>query len=76
MASTQVTRAAAQLHEAALDMARVAALRSAQTQDPPPGLRIPQPSELTEDGERGDRPVTAGIVGDEMDRRTSSEACL
>jgi hypothetical protein len=33
MASTQVARAAAQLHEAALDVARVAALRAAQPEE-------------------------------------------
>jgi hypothetical protein len=48
MASTQIARAAAQLHEAAHDVARVAALRSAQPQKPtaePPGLQQPGPEE-------------------------------
>ena len=49
MASTQVARAAAQLHEAALDVARVAALRSAQPQEPTAGPQVPQQLGLAED---------------------------
>jgi hypothetical protein len=49
MASTQVARAAAQLHEAALDVARVAALRSAQPQEPATGPQVPQQLGLAED---------------------------
>jgi hypothetical protein len=49
MASTQVARAAAQLHEAALDVARVAALRSAQPQEPVTGPQVPQQLGLAED---------------------------
>jgi hypothetical protein len=48
MASTQIARAAAQLHEAAQDVARVAALRSAQPQEPtaqPPAPKQPGPEE-------------------------------
>ena len=48
MASTQVARAAAQLHEAALDVARVAALRSAQPQEPANGPQVPQQPGLAE----------------------------
>jgi hypothetical protein len=51
MASTQVARAAAQLHEAAQDVARVAALRSAQPQGPTAGPQVPQQSGLAEDGD-------------------------
>jgi hypothetical protein len=49
MASTQVARAAAQLHEAALDVARVAALRSAQPQEPATDPQVPQQLGLAED---------------------------
>jgi hypothetical protein len=42
MASTQVARAAAQLHEAALDVARVAAFRSAQPQEPATDRQVPE----------------------------------
>ena len=49
MASTQVARAAAQLHEAAQDVARVAALRSAQPQEPTTDPQVPQQSGLAED---------------------------
>jgi hypothetical protein len=48
MASTQITRAAAQLHEAALDVARVAALRSAQPQEAATGPQVPLQSGLAE----------------------------
>jgi hypothetical protein len=51
MASTQVARAAAQLHEAAQDVARVAALRSAQPQEPTTDPQVPQQSGLAEDGD-------------------------
>jgi hypothetical protein len=50
MASTQVARAAAQLHEAAQDVARVAALRGAQPQEPTADPQVPQQSGLAEDG--------------------------
>jgi hypothetical protein len=49
MASTQVARAAAQLHEAALDVARVAALRSALPREPATGPQVPQQLGLAED---------------------------
>ena len=49
MASTQVARAAAQLHEAALDVAHVAALRSAQPREPTTGPQVPQQLGLAED---------------------------
>jgi hypothetical protein len=49
MASTQVARAAAQLHEAALDVARVAALRSAQPEQLTADPQVPQQLGLTED---------------------------
>ena len=52
MASTQAARAAAQLHEAALDVARVAALRSAQ----------PKESTTSPQG-----PQQLGLAGDEED---------
>jgi anti-sigma regulatory factor (Ser/Thr protein kinase) len=66
MASTQVARAAAQLHEAALDIARVAALRSAQPQEPANGPQVPQQPGLANDEDGVDGPVTAGTVADEM----------
>ena len=66
MASTQVARAAAQLHEAALDVARVAALRSAQPQEPANGPQVPQQPGLADDEDGDDGPVTAGTVADEM----------
>jgi hypothetical protein len=66
MASMQVARAAAQLHEAALDVARVAALRSAQPQEPATGAQVPQLFGLTEDEDRGDGQVIAGTVTGEM----------
>lgn len=66
MASTQVARAAAQLHEAALDVARVAALRSAQPQELTTGPQVPQQFGLTEDEDGVDGPVTAGTVTGEM----------
>jgi hypothetical protein len=49
MASTQVARAAAQLHEAAQDVARVAALRSAQPQELMTEPPVPQQPGLAED---------------------------
>jgi hypothetical protein len=74
MASTQVARAAAQLHEAALDVARVAALRSAQPQEPATGPQVPQQSGLADNEDGDDRPVTAGAVADEMAQGTIPEA--
>ena len=49
MASTQVARAAAQLHEAARDVARVAALRSAQPQQLTTKPPVPQQPGFAED---------------------------
>ena len=49
MASTQVARAAAQLHEAALDVARVAAFRSAQPEELTTGPQVPQQLGFAED---------------------------
>jgi hypothetical protein len=49
MASTQVARAAAQLHEAAQDVARVAALRSTQPQELMTEPPVPQQPGLAED---------------------------
>lgn len=74
MASTQVARAAAQLHEAALDVARVAARRSTQPQEPATGPQVPQQSGLAdnEDGDNGT--VTVGAVVDEMAQGTIPEA--
>jgi hypothetical protein len=74
MASTQVARAAAQLHEAALDVARVAALRSTQPQEPATGPQVPQRSGLAdnEDGDNG--PVTVSAVADEMAQGIIPEA--
>ena len=74
MASTQVARAAAQLHEAALDVALVAALRSAQQQEPATGPQVPQQCGLAdnEDGDNG--PATAGTVADELAQDTIPEA--
>jgi hypothetical protein len=74
MASTQVARTAAQLHEAALDVARVAALRSAQPQEPATGPQVPRQSGLAdnEDGDGGR--VTVRTVADEMAQGTISEA--
>lgn len=66
MASTQVARAAAQLHEAALDVARVAALRSTQPQEPTNGPQVPLQLGLTEDEDGGDGPVAAETVAGEM----------
>lgn len=74
MASTQVARAAAQLHEAALDVARVAALRSTQPQEPAAGPQVPQQSGLADNEAGDDRPVTVGAVADEMAQGTISEA--
>ena len=66
MASTQVARAAAQLHEAALDVARVAALRSAQPDEPATGPKVPQQLGLAED-EDDTVPAEAGTTGPEKD---------
>ena len=66
MASTQVARAAAQLHEAALDVARVAARRSAQPQEAATGQQVPQQPGLADDEDGDDGPVTAGTVAEEM----------
>jgi hypothetical protein len=49
MASTQVARAAAQLHEAAQDVARVAALRGAQAQELMTEPPVSQQPGLSED---------------------------
>jgi hypothetical protein len=68
MASTQVARAAAQLHEAAQDVARVAALRSAQPQEPATGPQVPQQSGLTEDGDDKAVPEEDGTTVPEEDR--------
>lgn len=48
MASTQVARAAAQLHEAAQDVARVAAVRSDKSQEPTTKPLVPQQPRLME----------------------------
>ena len=74
MASTQVARAAAQLHEAALDVARVAALRSAQPQEPMTSPQVPQQPGLVGNEDGYDRPVTAGTVADEMAQGITPEA--
>ena len=74
MASTQVARAAAQLHEAALDVARVAALRSAQPQEPATGPQVPQQPGLAEDEDGDEGPVTAGTVAEDMAQGTIPEA--
>lgn len=66
MASTQVARAAAQLHEAALDVARVAALRSAQPQEPTTDAQVPQQLGLAED-EDDTTPAEVGTTGHEED---------
>jgi anti-sigma regulatory factor (Ser/Thr protein kinase) len=66
MASTQVARAAAQLHEAALDVARVAALRSAQPQEPANGPQVPQQPGIADHENGDDGPVTAGTVAGGM----------
>jgi hypothetical protein len=47
MTSAQVARAAAQLHEAAQDVARVAALRGGQAQELVTELPVPRQSEFT-----------------------------
>lgn len=73
MASTQVARAAAQLHEAALDVARVAALRSTQPQEPEAGHQVPQQSGLADNEGEDDRPVTVSAVADEMAQGTIPE---
>jgi hypothetical protein len=74
MASTQVARAAAQLHEAALDVARVAVLRSAQPQEPTTGTQVPRQAGLADNEDGGDGRVTVGTVADEMAQGTVSEA--
>jgi hypothetical protein len=66
MASTQVARAAAQLHEAALDVARVAALRSAQPEELTTDPRVPQQLGLAED-EDDTVPPGAGTTRPEKD---------
>ena len=67
MASTKVARAAAQLHEAALDVARVAALRSAQPEELTTGPQVPQQLGLAED-EDDTIPAEVGTAGPEEDR--------
>jgi len=67
MASTQVARTAAQLHEAALDVARVAALRSAQPQEPTTGPQAPQQLGLAEN-EDDTVPGEGGTTVPEKDR--------
>jgi len=74
MASTQVARAAAQLHEAALDVARVAALRSAQPQEPATGPQVPQQPALVVNEGGGNRPTTAGTLADEVAQEITPEA--
>ncbi len=74
MASTQVDRAAAQLHEAALDVARVAALRGAQPQEPATGPQIPQQPGFAGNGDGDDGPVAAKAVADEIARDIAPEA--
>ena len=74
MASTQVARAAAQLHEAALDVARVAALRSAQPQEPANGPQVSQQPGHANNEDGDDGPVTAETVADEMAMATIPEA--
>jgi len=71
MASTQVARAAAQLHEAAQEVARVAALRSAQPQEPTTDPQVPQQLGLAEDlteDEDDTVPAEVGTTGSEEDR--------
>jgi hypothetical protein len=68
MASTQVARAAAQLHEAAQDVARVAALRSAQPQEPTTDPQVPQQPGLAEDGDDKVVPEEDGTTVPEEDR--------
>lgn len=64
MASTQVARAAAQLHEAALDVARVAAFRGTQPEESSTCSQIPLQLGLVE-GEDGAVPAGAGTTGAE-----------
>lgn len=66
MASTQAARAAAQLHEAAQEVALVAARRCARSQEPGTGLQVPQQLGLPEDEDGGEGPVTAGTVAGDM----------
>jgi hypothetical protein len=68
MASTQVARAAAQLHEAAQDVARVAALRSTQSQEPTTDPQVPQESGLAEDGDDNLVPEEDGTTVPEEDQ--------
>ena len=74
MASTQAARAAAQLHEAALDVARVAALRSTQPEELTSGPQVPQQLGLADNEDGYDGPVTVGNVADEMAQDTTPEA--
>lgn len=74
MASTQVARAAAQLHEAALDVARVAALRSAQPEELTSGPQVPQQLGLADNEDGYDGQVTVGSVADETAQDTTPEA--
>jgi len=67
MASTQVARAAAQLHEAALDVARVAAFRGAQPEESATCSQIPLQLGLVE-GEDGTVPAEAGTTDPERDQ--------
>jgi hypothetical protein len=74
MASKQVARAAAQLHEAALDVAQVAALRSTQRQEPVTDPKVPEQPGLAGNEDGGDQLVTPGAVADEMAQGTMPEA--
>ena len=55
-------------------MARVAALRSAQPQEPATGPQVPQQPGLADDEDGDDGPVTAGTVAEEMAQATIPEA--
>jgi len=66
MASTQAARAAAQLHEAALDVARLAAFRGAQPEEPATYSQSPLQVGLVE-GKVGTGPAEVGTTGPEMD---------
>ena len=55
-------------------MARVAALRSTQPQEPATGPQVPQQSALADNEDGNDQPVTVGAVADEMAQGTVSEA--
>lgn len=74
MASTQVARAAAQLHEGALDVARVAALRSTQPRERATGPQVPQQAGLADNDDGHDGPVTVETVADAMAQGTIPEA--